>query len=303
LAILDSIGKANHLAISDPLTDTLHLFPRDIIIATTNLHGTMTVAEVGALRQPLKKKLSAMSDLPSPTSQLLGEPLPGLQQLARFLLSLMRSVCSSPPSFPSSSSTSTLCCLLWHKGKRNRRLIEASAAYIIPQLHNILAHSNPRPFAGNLEEFGEGASEDGVMGGDLIYPPKTNLQYPTANSMQPYYPQHHHTLNNSYHHSPGLGFPPYPYPMANGFYPYTSPPVPAPAPSPAPSDKKDFRQQGKKQGKKGQNQPKEKTGTPNINLPRTYLMHPFKLHFYCHFHGWVITHGWPSGHGSYHGDP
>ncbi len=53
LAILDSIGEANCLAISDPL------------IAMTVLHGTMTGAEVNALRQPLKKKLSAVSDLPS----------------------------------------------------------------------------------------------------------------------------------------------------------------------------------------------------------------------------------------------
>ncbi len=65
LAILDSIGEVNRLAISDPHTDTLRLSPRDIIIAMTFLHGTMTGAEVDALRQPLKKTLSAVSDLPS----------------------------------------------------------------------------------------------------------------------------------------------------------------------------------------------------------------------------------------------
>ena len=65
LAILDSIGEANRLAISDPLTDTLHLTPRGVIIAMTALHGVMTGAEVDALRQPLKKKLSSVSDLPS----------------------------------------------------------------------------------------------------------------------------------------------------------------------------------------------------------------------------------------------
>jgi hypothetical protein len=32
LAILDSIGEANRLAISDPLTDTLHLTPRGVIL-------------------------------------------------------------------------------------------------------------------------------------------------------------------------------------------------------------------------------------------------------------------------------
>ncbi len=63
-AILESIGDANRLAIADPVTDTLHLSPRDIIIAITVFHGTMTGAEVDALRVPLKKKLTAISDLP-----------------------------------------------------------------------------------------------------------------------------------------------------------------------------------------------------------------------------------------------
>ncbi len=49
---------------ADPDTDTLHLSPRDIIIAMALLHGTMTGAEVDALRIPLKKKLTAISDLP-----------------------------------------------------------------------------------------------------------------------------------------------------------------------------------------------------------------------------------------------
>ena len=46
-------------------TQTLHLSPRDIIIAMTLLHGTMTGAEVDALRLPLRKKLTAIADLPS----------------------------------------------------------------------------------------------------------------------------------------------------------------------------------------------------------------------------------------------
>ncbi len=39
VAILDSIGESNRLAISDPDTDTLHLSPQDIINAMTALHG------------------------------------------------------------------------------------------------------------------------------------------------------------------------------------------------------------------------------------------------------------------------
>ncbi len=49
LAILDSIGEANRLAISDLLTDTLHLTPRGVIVAMTALHGVMTGAEVDTL--------------------------------------------------------------------------------------------------------------------------------------------------------------------------------------------------------------------------------------------------------------
>ncbi len=45
-------------------TQTPFISPRDIIMAMTLLHGTMTGAEVDALRIPLKKKLTAISDLP-----------------------------------------------------------------------------------------------------------------------------------------------------------------------------------------------------------------------------------------------
>jgi hypothetical protein len=46
IAILDSIGESNRLAIADSVTDTLNLTPRDIINAMTLLHGTVTGAEV-----------------------------------------------------------------------------------------------------------------------------------------------------------------------------------------------------------------------------------------------------------------
>ena len=62
--ILNSIGDANRLAIVDTDTDTVHLSPRDNIIAMTALHRTMTDAEVDALRLPLRRKLTAISDLP-----------------------------------------------------------------------------------------------------------------------------------------------------------------------------------------------------------------------------------------------
>jgi hypothetical protein len=82
-AILDSIGESNRLAISDPDTETLHLSPRDIINAMTALHGTMTGAEVDALRLPLKKKLAALTFLL--TSSCLGDTLHGSPQPDKLL--------------------------------------------------------------------------------------------------------------------------------------------------------------------------------------------------------------------------
>ncbi len=58
-----------------------------------------------------------------------------------------------------------------------------NAAYGLPQLHNILAHSNHRPFAGNREGQEFGADED-VMTGDLLYP---NPLYPTDITRQAYF--------------------------------------------------------------------------------------------------------------------
>jgi hypothetical protein len=51
VAILDSLGESTRLAISDPETHTFHLSPRDIINATTVLHGALTGVEVDALRR------------------------------------------------------------------------------------------------------------------------------------------------------------------------------------------------------------------------------------------------------------
>jgi hypothetical protein len=44
---------------------------------------------------------------------------------------------------------------------------------------------------------------------------------------------------------------------------------------------------------------KKETGTSNTTLPRTSLARTSKLHFYCHHHGSVTTHGWPTGQGEH----
>jgi hypothetical protein len=98
----------------------------------------------------------------------------------------------------------------------------------------------PRPFAGNLEGFGEGASEDDVMGGGkLIYLLKFTLNTPTT--------------------------------LAS----HLTPTCPAPAPASPPSDKKGSRKQGKKQGKKGQNQQKRRRAplTPTPPQPPSHFSH------------------------------
>ncbi len=164
-----------------------------------------------------------------------------------------------------------------------QQTFEVYAAYVLPQLHNILAHSNPRPFAGNLEGHEDGADED-MMTGDLLYPNSLhpNPLYPTINSaQQQLYPTQYYypTPNGAYPQPqlpspPGLGFSPHRhYPMTNAMYPY--PPAPAPAPAPASSDKAGTRQRSKKQGKQGnKTPPKEKTAPltpPSHALPSCAL--------------------------------
>ncbi len=174
LAILDSIGEANRLAISDPLTDTLHLTPRGVIIAMTTLHGVMTGAEVDALRLPLKKKLSAVSDLPSHVVTFRGV-LARLANAGQTTLpfDVYRLFLTTLTPFPVFQQYTLLFTVA--NGAIAQQTFEAYAAYILPQLHN-------------LEGYGGGASEDDAMEGDLIYPPQTYPQYPTANAVQPYYP-------------------------------------------------------------------------------------------------------------------
>jgi hypothetical protein len=60
-----------------------------------------------------------------------------------------------------------------------QQTFEAYATYVLPQLHNILAHSNPRPFAGNLEGYENWTDED-VITGELLCP---NPSYPTTKTL------------------------------------------------------------------------------------------------------------------------
>jgi hypothetical protein len=76
-----------------------------------------------------------------------------------------------------------------------QQTFEAYAAfYVLSQLHNILAHSNPRPFAGNLEGHEYGADED-MMTGDLLY---LDPLYPIINSaQQPLHPIQYYDFTRS----------------------------------------------------------------------------------------------------------
>jgi len=262
-AILDSIGESNRLAIADPDTDTLHLSPRDIINAMTALHGTMTGAEVDALRLPLKRKLAALADLPAHIVLFRGH-LARLNTAGQAPLDLdaYRLFLASLSPFPDPS-------LVTSKGTekgRARMMAWEGTKYTQLTPHHLTPHT-------------------------LLQMLCSPFTLPNNSTL----------LNNSYHPPPGLGFNPYPHPMANGYYPYP-PPAVAPAPAPSAPDKKGNRQKGIKKDKKGQTQPKGERGTPNTNLPRTSMSRPSKLHYYCHFHGWVTTHGWPSGNGGHHGD-
>jgi hypothetical protein len=140
----------------------------------TVLHGTMTGAEVDALRLILPAHIVTFRGALAHLATAGQAALP---------LDVFRLFFTTLTPFPFSSSMHY--CLLWRTGQlRNRR----SRRMPCTSFRNCTTHSNPRPFAGNLEGYGGGASEDDGMEGDLIYPPKTYPQYPTANTMQPYYP-------------------------------------------------------------------------------------------------------------------
>jgi hypothetical protein len=134
----------------------------------TVLHGTMTGAEVDALRVPLKKKLTAISDLTGHIVAFRGT----LGRLATvgqapLALDVYRWFLATLSPFPVFQPYTLLFTVA--NGTIAQQTFEVYAAYVLPQLHDILAHSNPRPFAGNLEGHEDEADKD-MMTGDLLYP-------------------------------------------------------------------------------------------------------------------------------------
>ena len=123
------------------------------------------------MRLPLKKKLSALADLPAHIVTFRGH-LARLTSAGQAPLALdaYRLFLASLSPFPVFHQYT----LLWTmaNGAIAQQTFEAYAAYILGQHSNILAHSTLRPFAGNVEAFGDGASEDDGMRGDWdqIYP-------------------------------------------------------------------------------------------------------------------------------------
>jgi hypothetical protein len=221
VAILDSIGESNRLAIADPVIDTLNLTPRDIITAMTLLHGTVTGAEVDLLRLFLKKKLSSLADLPAHIVLFRGY-LAWLNTAGQAPLDLdaYRWFLASLSSFPVFHQYTLL--FMAANGAIGQQTFEAYAAYILAQHTNILTHSNLRPFAGNIEGYEDGASEGDGMGGDLLYPQPSYPTYPTANAMQPYYP-HQPYPPQQFLPPPLALFQPLPLPHGKWFLPLPSP--------------------------------------------------------------------------------
>ncbi len=214
----------------------------------TALHGTVTGVEVDLLRLPLKKKLSSLADLSVYIVTFRGH-------LARLItagqtpldLDAYRMFLASLSPFPVFHQYTLLFTMT--NGAIAQQTFEVYAAYVLAQLTNILAHSTLRPFAGNLEGCEDGASEDDGMGGDLVYPtphPQFYPQYPTANTMQPFYQQ-----PQSYPPQHFLPPPPWPWlqpiPLPHGQWFLPIPPFPGPCPCPCPSPFRQERQQTARQ--------------------------------------------------------
>ena len=188
----------------------------------TLLHGTMTGAEVDALRIPLKKKLTAISDLPGHIVAFRGT-LGRLATVGQAPLELdvYRWFLATLSPFPVFQQYTLLFTVA--NGAIAQQTFEAYAACVLPQLHNILAHSNPRPFARNLEGHEDEADKD-IMTGDVLYPknltpctlpstlPNNNCTLPNTITLLPTAL----TLRHNYPHLLALAFHlthPTPWPM------------------------------------------------------------------------------------------
>jgi hypothetical protein len=121
------------------------------------------------LRLPLRKKLTAISDVPGHIVAFRGTlgrlATVGQAPLALHVYRWFLTNLSPLPVFQQYTLLFTVA-----NGAIAKQTFEAYTAYVLPQLHNILAHSNPRPFAGNLEgheDVADVADED-MMTGDLV---------------------------------------------------------------------------------------------------------------------------------------
>jgi hypothetical protein len=106
----------------------------------TLLHGTMTGAVVNALRLPLRKKLTVISDLPGHIVAFRGT----LGQLATvgqapLALDVYRWFLGTLSPFPVFQQYTLLFTVA--NGAIAQQTFEVYAAYVLPQLHNILAQS------------------------------------------------------------------------------------------------------------------------------------------------------------------
>ena len=210
--------------------------------------------------------------------------------------------------FSSSSTPWTV-----NNGAIGQQTFEVYAAYILGQHTNILAHSNLRPFAGNIEGFEDGASEDDcMMGGDLIYPMSPPPSYPhhhTPNTLRPTpcnlitLPTNLILLNKSYHPPLALGLTPTPTPWPIVFTLTLPPLLPLRLP-PHPQTRQATDRKAIRKTRKARHRLRLRQGplTPTSLLPLCLAL-PNCTSIASHFHGWVTTHGWPSGNGDHHGDP
>jgi hypothetical protein len=143
----------------------------------TALHGAMAGAEVDALRLSLKKKLTVLAELPAPIV-MFREHLARLTTAghAPLVFDAYRLFLASLCPFSVFHQYTLLFTVA--NGAIGQQTFEAYAAYVLAQHSNFLAHPNLRPFAGNLEGYENGASENDGIGGDLIYPTPPTIILP-----------------------------------------------------------------------------------------------------------------------------
>jgi hypothetical protein len=149
-ALIDSIGESNRVAISHPIYETTLLTPTDIVNQMTTMHSNYTQLDIDVLREPLSVKLSNLTEF-RPHVATFRQALAALNRAGQLPLpleqySMFRNSLSTYPQFFTYITSYTIA-----RPQIAQQTFETLAAFLDPQLHNIISAATPNPFAGAIQ--------------------------------------------------------------------------------------------------------------------------------------------------------